>query len=328
MTVPSIGTLLPHFGSTVSRDALDAFLEAAVAAGLTSLWARDHLVYTPHGIEDPEPTFLETFTTLGYAAHAAPTMDLGTAAVVPIRHPLVLAKALSSLAALTRGRILLGFGAGFRDEEFAAVGLQTDLAQRAREVVPETFRVLDAYRRGEPPTYQGEHYDPFGPVAMQPPLPTSARLLYCGISPLSLRLAVEHAEGWVPGRITYETLLKRRQSLPEDAPADLDIVAIPLVVLADSRAEAERRMDVDALLAYANGHRWLEAPGGGEFRTSRDLEGIVLYGSPDDIRSGIDRFAELGATQVVLDMRLDFAEAPNTIAGLAEVIGATEEQPS
>lgn len=321
MTVPraiDVGVLLPHFGSAARRDLLRDVAAATASAGLRSLWARDHLLYGPHGMEDPDPTFLETFTTLGYAAAVAPGLDLGTAAVVPIRNPLVLAKSAATAAALTSGRLRLGIGAGFRDMEFAAVGLDTDLRTRAREVVPETLAILRGLRGGGPVEGGGPHF-PFDAVQQWPALGERTQLLYCGTSPLAVRLATGHAQGWVPGRITSPTL--RRRLHEADAGEDFEVVVIPLVVIAESKQQAARQLDLPSLLDYANTHRWLDPPDGRSAFTSADeLDGIVLYGDLDDVLAGVDRLRQAGATQAVLDFRLTWEAAPEQIMALGPLL--------
>lgn len=314
-----VGALLPHFGSCATKSLIGEVSAAASAAGLASLWARDHLSYGPHGMEDPDPTFLETFTTLAYAAAHGPDLDLGTAAVIPIRHPLILAKTAASLAALTDGTLRLGIGAGFRDREFEIVGLNAKLRERANEVIPRTFDILRDLRSGG--SLEGRHseYWDFAQTEQWPALPKRTRFLYCGTSPRSVRLSAEYADGWAPGRITVPTMHRRLA----DQTGDLDVVVIPLVVVAESKAEAAAMLDLDSLLEYANGHRWLEKPASGQFATADDLEGIVLHGTPDDIAVGVERLTAAGATDVVLDLRLGWNRAPEIISELGSVLGLT-----
>lgn len=309
---PEIGVLLPHFGSAARVEQLRDITTAATAAGLGALWARDHLVYGPHGMEDPDPTFLETFTTLGHVTAHAPDLDVGTAAVIPIRHPLMLAKAAATIAGLTTGRLRLGIGAGFRDSEFAAVGLHSDLATRAREIVPATFDILRQLQSGPRVEYEGPHWS-FA-VDQQPMLPSSSSLLYCGTSPLALRISTQHADGWAPGRINAPTLRRRLREAGRDG---LEVVVAPLVSVASSRRRAAQSLDLPALLEYANGHRWLDPPSSGVFESADDLEGIVLHGTPAQIGEGVERLRAAGATHVVLDLRLNWNNAPEDIEELA-----------
>ena len=316
----SVGALLPHFGSRANKEMLREVAVAASENGLQSLWVRDHLLYGPHGMEDPDPTFLESFATLGYVAAHAPTLGLGTAAVIPIRHPLMLAKAAASVAALTDGPLKLGIGAGFRDREFAAVGLHAGLRERVDEVIPVMFEVLRAMRAGETIEHHGTYWD-FARTEQWPTLPSQSRLLYCGTSPRALRMSIEHADGWAPGRITLPTLRRRLDTASPDR--DLDVVAIPLVVIAASKQAAAASMDLDSLLAYANGHRWLDRPDSGTFTTADDLEGIVVHGTVEDVAAGVERLRQAGATDVVLDLRLNWDGAAETIAELGSLIGAS-----
>ncbi|MCI0547518.1 MAG: LLM class flavin-dependent oxidoreductase [Candidatus Rokubacteria bacterium] len=107
---------------------LYAYAERAEALGFESLWAWDHVLL---GVEPSFP-ILDSITTLGAVAARTRRIKLGTGVLVlPLRNPVVAAKALSSLDVISGGRLILGVAAGWYAREFDAVGVP--FKQRGRQ---------------------------------------------------------------------------------------------------------------------------------------------------------------------------------------------------
>src|SRR3989449_2516527 len=183
------GLLLPHFGEEAPPDKLLAGARRAEALGFDSVWVRDHLVYEPHGeLERPDRTFYEALTTLTAVGAVTSRIGLGTAALIPFRHPLVTAQIVTTMTQLFGPRLILGFGIGNFDHEFAAVGLGgADRHALLRGHIEILRRVMSE----NDVTYRDEHFR-FEHVTLEPkprggPIP----LWHCGSSPRSARLAVD-----------------------------------------------------------------------------------------------------------------------------------------
>ena len=100
------GVLVPHFGEAATPKRI---IEGAVLAediGLDAVWVRDHLLWTPHGMEGTDPTFVEPLTALAAIASRTSKVYLGTAVLIPLRWPLKLAQDLASLSYLAGGRVI------------------------------------------------------------------------------------------------------------------------------------------------------------------------------------------------------------------------------
>src|SRR5207247_10946341 len=105
---------------TPDVDALYAYAERAEALGFESLWAWDHVLL---GVEPSFP-IIDSITTLGAVAARTNKIKLGTGVLVlPLRNPVVAAKALGSLDVISGGRLILGVAAGWYAREFDAVGV-------------------------------------------------------------------------------------------------------------------------------------------------------------------------------------------------------------
>ena len=123
-TTRRYGLLLPHFGDQASRDKLIRGAQAAERYGFDSVWVRDHLVFHPHRFEPQDRTHLDPFVVLGLLAGVTERLILGTGSLIPHRHPINTALALSSLDFVAGpGRLIAGFGIGTYNHEFEAACL-------------------------------------------------------------------------------------------------------------------------------------------------------------------------------------------------------------
>ena len=107
-------------GEVPDVQAIYAYAERAEALGFESLWAWDHVLL---GVEPAFP-ILDSITMLGAVAARTRRIKLGTGVLVlPLRNPVVAAKALGSLDVISGGRLVLGVAAGWYAREFDAVGV-------------------------------------------------------------------------------------------------------------------------------------------------------------------------------------------------------------
>lgn len=302
------GLLLPHFGEEADRERLLDGARRAEALGFDSLWVRDHLVYQPHGeMEKPDRTFWEPLTTLTVVGAVTSRIRLGTAALIPFRHPLVLAQTVTTMTHLLGPRLVLGFGVGAYDHEFAAVGLGG--ADR-HELLRTNVEVLRRVMTESDVTYRDGHVQ-FERVTIEPkPLGGPVPLWHCGTSPRSARLAVDLFDGWMPGRIAMRTLVRRIESIAERAAAAgrprPAIGVIPPTSVGATREAALARVNVPGLLAWANKSKFSVRPDSGRFETVADLEGQLVAGTPDEVTAECRKFETLGVDQLVFDLRFRF----------------------
>jgi alkanesulfonate monooxygenase SsuD/methylene tetrahydromethanopterin reductase-like flavin-dependent oxidoreductase (luciferase family) len=120
-----IGVILGDVHGSVSpKEHLDGLLrqvEAVQRNGLTHVTIGHHYLYGDYRWLQPIPTLARL------AAELDDTVTLGTAVVqVPLYHPIALAEELATLDILTRGRLVVGVGAGYRADEFTALGVDFD----------------------------------------------------------------------------------------------------------------------------------------------------------------------------------------------------------
>jgi probable F420-dependent oxidoreductase len=162
-----IGVFLPTFWETGGRTGgeIAAFAGRAEDLGFDSLWATDHLL---HGSVFYGVPWLDPLLSLSFAAAVTDRVRLGTSIlVIPTRHPVTLAKDISTLAALSGDRFILGAGTGWDPREFEAMGVhKRDRGART----DESLTLIDRLLGGEPVDHTGQFFDVRG-VEIGPPLP-------------------------------------------------------------------------------------------------------------------------------------------------------------
>jgi len=133
-----ISALLPTAADGIEAASILSAARDLEALGLHGLYLHDHLV-TPVDLESaypysvdgsyhhsPERPFYDCVPVLAALAVATERVRLGTLVMIPAyRHPIPLAKELATIDQLSGGRLVLGVGAGWMDEEFEALGLPT-----------------------------------------------------------------------------------------------------------------------------------------------------------------------------------------------------------
>ena len=120
MIRPSI--VLPTMPAGANTEGIEAAAETAERLGWHAAWTTDHLL-VPHATEADYGEIFDVLMTLAWVGARHPRLGLGTSViVVPMRNPVVLAKQIATLDALTGGRVVAGVGVGWNEREFASVG--------------------------------------------------------------------------------------------------------------------------------------------------------------------------------------------------------------
>jgi probable F420-dependent oxidoreductase len=162
------GIHLPQVGPNASRENIRKMASFAEDRGFDSVWVSDHII-TPRALESkypynptgayplpPDWDFLEPLTTLSFVAAATERVQLGTTVLVlPMRNPVVHAKIVSTIHALSGGRMILGVGAGWMREEFEA--LDADFHNRGK-VFDEYLQIVRGLWEEDNLEFRGETY--------------------------------------------------------------------------------------------------------------------------------------------------------------------------
>ncbi|HJN93760.1 MAG TPA: LLM class flavin-dependent oxidoreductase, partial [Dehalococcoidia bacterium] len=135
------GITIPHFGRNAQPGMVESVAREAEALGFESIWASDHII-VPAGESYIPDYFYDPLIVMTAAAAVTESIEIGVSVlVIPYRDPVVTAKMLATLDQMSRGRIILGTGVGWLEQEFDA--LNADFHQRG-VVCDEYMDVMQA----------------------------------------------------------------------------------------------------------------------------------------------------------------------------------------
>ena len=316
------GVLLPHFGSAASRARVVGGAKLAEDLGFDSVWARDHIIYQPHGHEDPNPIHVDAFVTLAAIAGVTTRVKLGSAVLIPHRHPIHSALLLGSLDFIAGpGRVMAGWGTGPFDNEFAAIGMG---AFDRRELIEEHVRLVRRLLSGESVTHSGNAYA-FDDVQIAPIPGESAPIpmWYGGGSKAAVRRAAEYCDGWIASRMPRFALSEWRE--PVIAVAERvgrpvpETAVVPYVLPAKTVEEGAAKIE-GSLLPLMDGLRRAHRDSGRSFETIDDLDGAVIVGPPDLMIEQVRRYQACGVTHFVFDFRADNEHFEEHLSVIGETV--------
>ena len=288
------GFMLPSRGPLARPENLSFIAKRGEELGYSFLMFPDHIVmprdvssqypYSESGVfpgADNSET-MEQLTTLAFLAGQTSSIRLVTSVmVVPHRSPVVTAKALSTLDILSQGRLTVGVGTGWLEEEFQA--LETKPFEERGAVTDEYIQVFKELWTSEAPRFEGEYCRfsniDFLPKPVQKPHPP----IWVGGEGLrAIRRAARFGDGWQP--------LGNNNRFPT---ATAEELAVGLRRL-DTELEREGR-PAGSLEVTSRMLGYDLKKGGGASNGGRP----VFTGTPDEIASDIRRFQELGVDNLV-----------------------------
>jgi probable F420-dependent oxidoreductase len=270
---------------------LHTYLAQAEALGYESAWVQEQIVGTV--------PVLEPIALLTYAAALTQRIRLGTSVMITVlRNPVQLAKSLTSLDLLSRGRLTVGIGVGNQRREDAAFGIP--LERRVRRFV-EGIEVMRALWTQPRATYHGEYWHleaiPQEPKPMQQPHPP---LWFGARAPAALRRAVRLGSGWMGAGSSSSADFKQqagivRTLLDESKrdPATFTIAKRVYIAVDAQKARAEERL-----------RHWFGVRYGDADMASR----VAIWGSVGECADRLAEIIAAGAEHVLLNAVFDELE--------------------
>lgn len=273
----------------IRTDELTALSRAAEDAGFDGVMLGDHVVmpaaihsdtgYTktgasPMGLETP---WAECLSAMAFLLGATTRLRLiASVLVLPMRHPLLVAKAVQTMQIMSGGRVVLGVGAGWLAEEFQALGVPfADRGRRTDEAIA-IVRELGATGRI---AWNSDHFDI--PLVSALPIPDKPVPIYVGgDSEAALRRAAWVGDGYLSTLRTRASLQKRLDRLrtlrEAEGRADLpfEFIGVP----ADARtpedfaALGEDGVGACSVMAWQAAYEKTDPP------LAQKLDGIAAFG--------------------------------------------------
>ncbi|WP_405136630.1 TIGR03619 family F420-dependent LLM class oxidoreductase [Nocardia sp. NBC_01388] len=191
------GVSIPNYGAAVSPERLTFWAQGSERLGFDLALVTDHLAQPPDVRQAYPEDFYECFAALTHLSAVTSTIRLGTSvAVIPLRHPVHVARAIATIDRLSGGRIIFGIGVGGNEQEYQALGVDF---RRRGAMTDEYLTVITRLWAGGHVSFAGEFaaFDDLlaTPVPKQqggPPIWVGG-----GAKP-ALRRAIAHNGTWHP----------------------------------------------------------------------------------------------------------------------------------
>lgn len=283
-----LGFSLPVAGPWASPENQVRLAQHAEALGYHSLWVLQRLLYALERKNDYAPMpgqpwpkaferVMDPIVSLAYVAGATKEIRLGTSVLImPYYSPILLAKQLATLDLVSAGRLHVGLGLGWSEDEYDAVGVP--FKQRGKRA-DEFLRCLKAIWTQDVVEFRGEFYQvPKSKVEPKPLQKPHPPITLGGYAPAVIKRAAALTDGYNGGNVPLARVA-------------------PLVKELHVAAEATGR-DPQSLHIVSRGTFQLhDSPQGADRRT--------LWGSLEEIREDLHRYAEAGLTELFLEANFD-----------------------
>ena len=252
---------------------IKSFAQEVEDLGFDSLFITDHLLAAKRFYS---VSFLEPISALAVAAGVTNRVRLGTSILImPLRHPVMLAKELATLQVLSENRFILGAGVGWNEAEYEAMGVRkSERGKRTDEILDIMIPLLE----GETVTYDGAYYS-VDDLFIEPIPSQRPEIWIGGGSQLadpkspdlprfveSVKARVLRTDGWIP----------RPTCPPEDIARDWQELQ-------------------DYYRAHGRDPRVMSSERGPNY-----LESVYLFGTPDEIVASLQARVDAGVEYFML----------------------------
>jgi len=310
-----LGLQIPNFTYPGVTDeglfeAVAAVAVAGEAAGFDSVWVMDHFYQLPT-LGAPSDYMLESYTLLGALAARTHTVRLGTLVTgVTYRNPAILAKQVTTLDVISRGRAVLGIGAAWFEAEHAGLGVEFPGVGERMDRLEEALQICRAMFRDERPTFRGRYYSVTDAINQPAPLqPGGPPILIGGQGERrTLKLVAQYADALnlTSDRADIarklEVLARHCHDVGRD-PATINKTWLASAIVGSTPAEAVAHRD---RLLRSRGLDW----GALDEAMRRALTARILIGTPEQLAAEIQEAAIApGLDGVILNFPANGAEA-------------------
>ena len=276
-----VGVNLINFGPGASPQSIKRWAQLTESLGYHLLMTSDHIGITPDVQERYPAPFYEPVSTLAWLAGITTTIEIGTTVlIVPYRSALEIAKAFANIDQFSGGRVILGVGIGWAQQEFAGLGVRFD---RRGAITDEYLEAIKLLWTQDVASYQGKYVSFEGVDTAPRPLRSPHIPIWVGgPSDAALRRAVRYGDAWHPIRMRMDwfrdTGIPRLREIAEEEGRPMPALCprIKLHVTGSPAPEHER---------------------------------VVGEGSLDQIHRDMAELESLGCDYVLLDTYLDNPEA-------------------
>jgi F420-dependent oxidoreductase-like protein len=259
--------------------------------GWDGVYFADHFMPNGPGLEPLDGDTLECWSVIAALAAVVPRVRLAPLVTsVTYRHPAVLANIAAAVDQVSQGRLTLGVGAGWQENEHAAYGIALGTVRERMDRFEEAVQILLSLLRQPRTTFSGEYFQlqdaPCQPAPVQERLP----LLVGGRGERrTLRIAARYADHWnawtTPDQLVHKISVLRAHC--EDV----------------GRDPGEIHVSTQALLYLSTDKSWLDK------KRQSDSGQPVIVGTPAEVTDIVAQYREAGADELIVP---DFTLGPMT----------------
>lgn len=285
-------------------------------AGFDSVWMVQHF--------RADFAFLQPLPFLARLAAESGEMTLGTGiALMPFYPPVMFAEEMATLDIITGGRLILGVGSGYREDEFEAFGLSK---KNRNSRFAESIETVEKLWKGEEITEAGKHYDLQGITLNTRPLRDTIPLWIGVVGDQAVARAGRWGREWLVGPEVPPDEVVRKQGIYKEAlkeaghSQNLQYPIMRETVVAPTREEALSGAGANLLKKYDVYRKW------GHNVASEEalVKSVFVIGSPDDCVQQLSAFREQTGTDHLI-MRIQWpgsshADAMRTIEQVGESV--------
>jgi alkanesulfonate monooxygenase SsuD/methylene tetrahydromethanopterin reductase-like flavin-dependent oxidoreductase (luciferase family) len=214
-------------------------------SGFSSLWVEDHLQWG-------DDATLECLTSLSYFGGQYPDYRLGTLVLGQFyRNPALLAKMAANIQFISGGRLVLGVGAGWKEDEYLAYGYGDELPNtKARlDQLEETVQILRALWSKQPASFEGKYYHIREAYSSPQPEPAIPLLIGGGGEKRTLEIVARYADWYNFNSCPVEEYAHKIEVLGQHCqkigrdPSEIRLTYLATVSISENPAEVQRSPD-------------------------------------------------------------------------------------
>ncbi|MGH8995713.1 MAG: TIGR03560 family F420-dependent LLM class oxidoreductase, partial [Acidimicrobiales bacterium] len=240
--------------------------------------------FMPNG-PDPAPLdgdTLECWTVIAAMAATVPRLTFASlVSSVTYRHPAVLAKIAAAIDRVSGGRLVLGIGAGWQENEHASYGIELGTVTERLDRFDEAVQIIESMLHEPRTSFEGRYFTvsdaPNQPIPVQAHLPV---LVGGGGEQRTMRIAARYADQW--NVWSSPEVLEHKTKVLEDRCAEI------------GRDASEIHVSTQALLFLSTDESWLAE--------RRQLQGgqPVIVGTPPEVVEIVGRYRDAGAAELII----------------------------
>ena len=258
----------------------------AESTGWDGIWYADHFMPNEENVDQP---IHEAWSILAAIAASVPRVRIGPlVAGNTYRNPALTAKIAATVDHISGGRVVLGLGAGWQENEHEKYGFEFSTVKGRLDRLDEAVEIVTSLLSNNRTNYQGDHYTildaPLDPKPVQTKIPL---MIGGGGRKRTLRTAAIHADEWnywgMPSDIAElcQVLDAHCDDVGRD-PAEIERSACALMFIADNEEKLERFRDTDFGRA-------------------------TIVGTPTEVIDIVGEYAEVGLDELIVP---DFTFGP------------------